>query len=141
MNSRIRTLEMSGRNNNDPAPSRNLAGSQHHIAVHRRPEGHKMINNKHFFPMGQKHTAENSVCQNFWLVTSNSAGRYNSALRSQVTPSAEFNIAVQYLGTIWCSPLNWCMLPVNRHVDNLDTCSELNGPSMRFRVQLGNSIG
>jgi hypothetical protein len=53
-----------------PAKFRLGAGSQHHIAVHRRPEGHKMTNNKYFLPMGQKHTAENAVCRNFWLVTS-----------------------------------------------------------------------
>jgi hypothetical protein len=35
-------------------------------------KGHKMINNKYLLPMGQKHAAENAVCQNFWLVTSHS---------------------------------------------------------------------
>jgi hypothetical protein len=42
-------------------------------------------------------------------VTSSSAGRYNSALRSQVTPSAELNIAVQYLHSfveLWYGAMN-----------------------------------
>jgi hypothetical protein len=49
-----------------PAPSRNLAGvTQRHIAVCRRPAGHKMSNNKYFFPMEQKHTAENACLPRF----------------------------------------------------------------------------
>jgi hypothetical protein len=57
-----------------------------------------MIKDKFFFPAGQSTPLKMLSAEIFgWSqVKFSSAGRYNSALRSQVTPSAELNIAVQY---------------------------------------------
>jgi hypothetical protein len=62
-------------------------------------KGHKMIKNKISSLRGKsippKMFSAKILARS--QVTIRSAGRYNSALRSQVTPSAELNIAVQYI--------------------------------------------
>ena len=87
-----------------PAPSRNLACV---TASHGRPpealKGHKMIKNKCFFPAGPKHTAENAVCRNFWLVTSHNQLRRKVQFGAEVTGHTQRRI--EYRSTVIGDPI------------------------------------
>jgi hypothetical protein len=82
-----------------PAPSRILAKVMvSHGCPPEALKGHKMIKNK-FSSLRGKSTPPKLLSAEILdrsQVTVSYAERYNSALRSQVTPSAELNIAVQY---------------------------------------------